>query len=104
MGIVMSKKTKVRVLVSIASSEWAYQPNQVVEIDSAQARAWITNGLASAVPKNTPLSEADTFDELSAEESRHRICSTCEQRRGQYALRGRSFCSRCFRAQLGVGK
>jgi hypothetical protein len=97
-------KTKVRMLVSLASATWSAQPQQVVEVDSIEAEKWIRSGLAAPVPKNTPLSSSDVFDELSAEEARLRVCSGCEQRRGQFVLRNRSFCGQCFRAQLGVGK
>ena len=100
----MGEKTKVRMLKSLASSTWSAQPQQIVEIDSVQAKKWIRGGIAEAVPQNTPLSSSDVFDELSAEESRRRVCSSCEQRRGQYALGSRSLCSRCLRAELGVGK
>lgn len=95
---------KVRMLVSMASATWSAQPQQVVEVDSTEARKWIASGLAAPVPKSTPLSTSDVFDELSAEEARRRPCSACERRRGQFALRGKSFCAQCFRAHLGVGE
>lgn len=100
----MNDKTKVRMLVSMATSTWSAQPQQVVEVDSTDARKWIASGLASAVPKGTPVTSSDIIDDLSAEEARRRVCSNCEQRRGEFAVRNRAFCARCFRAEMGVGK
>ena len=98
-------KTKVRMLVSLAGTvsgdpNFSAQPQQVVAVDAATAAQWIRSGIAGAVPKSTPLSNGDIFDEISAEEARRRVCSSCEQRRGQYALRGKALCPQCFRAHI----
>lgn len=47
---------KVKVLVSIASSDWSYTPGQVVELPDTQAETWIGSGLAEAV--DTPVAPA----------------------------------------------
>ena len=66
-------ETKIRMLVSIAGTvagkDFSAQPQQVVSIDSRQAKAWIKSGHAEAVPQNTPLSESDEFHDLSMEEA-----------------------------------
>jgi hypothetical protein len=41
------KATKrVRMLTSIASAAWSYGSGEVVELDAAQADAWIASGIA----------------------------------------------------------
>lgn len=46
--------TKVRINQAIASSEdWAYAPDEIVDMPDEQAKVWIGSGLAS------PLEEAD---------------------------------------------
>jgi hypothetical protein len=42
---------RVRVLVSIASADWAYHPGQVVDLPEPMARTWISSGLASPLPE-----------------------------------------------------
>lgn len=59
----MAEGTKrVRVEQAIASSEdWAYAPGQIVDLPAAQAEAWISSGLATAVanePKRAPETAA----------------------------------------------
>lgn len=41
--------TMVRVLVSIAGVSFSYAPGEVVELEDAEARRWITAGVAEAV-------------------------------------------------------
>ncbi len=45
---------KVRILVSIASPDWAYAPGEVVELPAEQAQAWVDAGLAEAVEQPAP--------------------------------------------------
>jgi len=105
----MTGKTKVRMLVSLAGTvggdpNFAAQPQQIVSVDKDTAEKWARSGLATAVPQDTPLSESDIFDEISAEEARRRVCSNCEKRRGRYALRGKALCPVCFRAHMALGE
>ncbi len=51
---------QVRILVSIASAEWSYAPGQIVEMDDALARIWISSGLAELAE---PSGEAGTEQE-----------------------------------------
>ena len=41
--------TQIRILISIASADWSYQPGQLVELPNEQAAVWIDSGLAEPV-------------------------------------------------------
>lgn len=47
---------RVKLLVSIASPDWAYAPGQEAEIDGTTAAAWIESGIAEAVRCSAPES------------------------------------------------
>ena len=94
------KLVKVRMMVSIASSTWAYQPGMVVEIDADLAEKWLRGGHATTVHQATPVTEVnDLLADLSAEEALTRGCTHCHQP-SRYVLRNLPFCARCFRAEL----
>lgn len=52
------RKMKVRMKVSIASADFAYQPGQVVLLDANTATQWILVGHAEKVDPAEPITEA----------------------------------------------
>jgi hypothetical protein len=94
------KKTrKVKMQVSIAGATFAYQPGQVVNIDSDLAEKWIRGGHAVPAGKNEPLSSPDLLADLTAEEALRRTCTHCE-RRARFVLRNKPYCQQHFRSEL----
>jgi hypothetical protein len=94
------KKIRLRMNVSIASPDWSHQPGEVFDEPADTAAKWIRSGLATAVPKDTPLSSAnDLLADLSVEECRQRRCTHCD-RRASYVLRNFAYCARHFRSAL----
>lgn len=57
----IAKKMKVRMKVSIASADFAYQPNQVVLLEVERALQWVAVGHAERVGADEPLTEAATL-------------------------------------------
>ena len=96
-------KTKIKLLTDIASSEgWAFQRNQVTQVDSLLAEKWISSGVAEKVSASTPLTKFDELDglrDLSIAEAQLRTCVHCGLRATR-VLGNRPLCTRHFRSEL----
>lgn len=51
-------KKKVRILIAIASPDWSYAPQEVVELDQDLAEKWIGSGIAEPVRSDNELETA----------------------------------------------
>ena len=79
--------------VSIASSQFSYQPGEVVDLeDTPQTRAWLANGHAEKVSSKTPLTDRDiNLRDLDCDEIRTHGCVHCN-RRAAYVFKNQPYC------------
>ena len=102
----MGKQVKVKLLTSIASSEgWAFQCDQIAQVDSALAAKWVSGGIAESVSASTPLTSFDELDglkDLSQEQALRHRCTFCDKRAAR-VLGSRPFCIRAFSQRIGIG-
>ena len=93
---------RVRMLVSIASAKFSYQPNEIVDLeDSPQTRAWVEHGHAEKVSSKTPLSNRDIeLADLTADQALHHRCTHCD-RRAAYVFGNKPYCPAHYRAEMG---
>ena len=97
------KQQKVQMKVSIASSDWSYQPQQVVMLDIDLAKAWRAAGHCIFVTGPLPVTDfsgRDGLSDLDAEQALHHRCTHCD-RRAAYVFQNRAYCPVHYLAETG---
>ena len=53
------KKIKIKLLTSIASSEWSYAFGEVVDVEEKLGKAWVSSGIAEEVKSRRTKQTSD---------------------------------------------